>query len=98
MIISNSTPLNHIEIWQPRWSTRDILVAPWKVGTHNRITFKYAKSLTGDYYLSGATIKACELSSKGNGKAAMYIVPLDKIEPLERPEDIKKIVEDIFDE
>lgn len=80
--------MQDIVIYQPRWHDRKILIAPWKVGIHNRITFKYAKSLPDVYYLSGATIAM--YPKETNGKALMHAVPLDKLELLVYKEDDDK--------
>lgn len=85
MILDPKTPLNLIEIWAPRWRDRVVLVAPWKVGNHNKVVFTRAKSMPGEYYLSGKTIRDCKLDMSGNGKSSMYAVPIDKLEKLEKP-------------
>ena len=82
MSIGKFTVCQKIEIWQPRWHDRKILIAKFKVGTHNEITFKKAPSLPETYYLSGETIRKYPLES--NGKVACYAVPIDELEVLER--------------
>lgn len=83
MKLSRLTPCKQIQIWQPRWHDRVILIAKYKVGTHNEITFTKAKSSYPDkYYLSGKTIQSYPLET--NGKIACYAVPVDELELLER--------------
>lgn len=77
------TPANKIEIWQPRWKDRVVLIAKHKVGTHNDIYFTKAPSM-GDnhYYISGEAARQCPTDT--NGKIACYAVPLDLLKILER--------------
>lgn len=82
MKLSRLTPCNKIEIWQPRWKDRTVLIAKYKVGTHNEIIFTKTKSMPGSYYLSGKVIQACPTTF--NGKLECYAVPMDKLELLER--------------
>lgn len=67
----------NIEIWQPRWKDRVVLIARHKVGADNYITFTKTKSLPGTYYISGDEVRACPIST--NGKIACYAVPLDDL-------------------
>lgn len=82
MILSKMTPANKIVIWQPRYKDKCILIAKYKVGTHNEITFTKAKHLPDTYYLSGETIRKYPLET--NGKIACYAVHVDELETLER--------------
>lgn len=83
MLLSKMTPCNVIEIWQPRYKDRKILIAKFKVGTHNQIKFTKAKHLMDrDWYLSGETITSSPLDT--NGSIPCYAVDVDKLEPLER--------------
>lgn len=82
MILDRTTPASKIEIWQPRWKDRVVLIAKYKVGTHNIITFTKAKSLPGEWYISGA--EAATWPVESNGKLQCYAVPLDELQPLER--------------
>jgi hypothetical protein len=59
-----------------------VLLAKYKIGTHNRIYFTKAPTLKGDFYISGA--KASTYPIETNGKIAVYAVPIDELEPLER--------------
>lgn len=82
MSIGRFTPCQKIEIWQPRWKDRKVLIAKHKVGTHNEVVFTKAPSLPENYYLSGDTIRKYPLES--NGKLMCYAVPMDELEVLER--------------
>lgn len=82
MSIGRFTPCQLIEIWQPRWKDRKVLIAKHKVGTHNEIVFTKTPSLPEHYYLSGETIRNCTLET--NGKIPCYAVPIDELEVLER--------------
>ena len=83
MQISRTTPCNNIEIWQPRYKDRVVLIAQYKVGVHNQINFTKAKHLMdNNWYLSGATIRNSTLET--NGKIPCYAVSVDLLEPLER--------------
>ena len=84
MKLGKFTAVNKIDIWQPKWSTRKVLIAKFRVGTHNLITFTKAPSLAGDYYMSGEAIRTYPLDT--NGRIPCYSVDLDDLEPLEREE------------
>lgn len=80
--LSRDTPANKIEIWQPRWKDRVILIAKHKVGIHNQITFTKTSSLPNTYYLSGEVIRRCATDT--NGKLPCYAVPMQELKILER--------------
>lgn len=82
MVLSRLTPCQKIEIWQPRWKDRKVLIATYKVGTHNEIVFTKTPSMPDTYYVSGEDIRACTKAS--NTKIECYEVPLSKLEILER--------------
>jgi hypothetical protein len=82
MVLTKDTPCQVIDIWQPRWKDRVVMVAKYKVGTHNVITFTKTKSMPGEYYLSGEEAKKHPINT--NGKLECYAVPLDRLEKLER--------------
>lgn len=82
MILPRDTPCNIIEIWQPRWKDRTVMIAKYKVGTHNLIRFTKTKSMPDDYYLSGGTIRRSPVTT--NGKLECYAVPMNELEILER--------------
>lgn len=82
MKLSKDTPCQTFTIWQPRWRDKKVLLAAFKVGTHNLITFTKAPTYPDTYYVSGEKVRAC---TKGNnGKIPTYEVPLDYLELLER--------------
>lgn len=70
--------MSQIDIWQPRWRDRVVLIAKYKVGSENEIVFSKTKSMPGVYFITGDDVRACPLES--NGKVACYAVPLDKLE------------------
>jgi hypothetical protein len=82
MVLDHLTPTQQLDIWQPRWKDRKVLLAKHKVGTHNRVTFSKSPTLTGEFYISGA--KAATYPVESNGKIMCYCVDLDALEPLER--------------
>lgn len=69
---------NEIEIWQPRYKDKTVLIAKYKVKEHNKIIFTKAKHLDGEYYLSGDTIKSYPLET--NGSIACYAVSINELE------------------
>lgn len=82
MQLNRLTSCQLFSIRQPRWKDRTVLLASYKVGTHNEIVFTQAPTLEGKYYISGAVVKVQPLQS--NGKIDCYVVPLSILEPLER--------------
>jgi hypothetical protein len=68
-----------IEIWQPRWHDRKVLIAKYKVKEgSNEIIFTKAKSLKDSVYVVHSNIiKQYPLET--NGKIPCYAVPLDAI-------------------
>jgi hypothetical protein len=82
-MIGKLTPANEIVIWQPRYKDRKVLIAKYKIGNHNKVTFTKAKHLAGkEFYISGVDIINYPLED--NGKIACYAVPLDDLEIFER--------------
>ena len=75
-------PANRIEIWQPRWKDRVVLISKYKVGLHNQIEFTKTKSLPDVYYLSWEDITNSPLET--NDKIPCYAVPMDKLKRLVR--------------
>lgn len=83
MKLSKTTPCNLLAIRQPRYKDRTVLLAKYKIGTHNEIMFTQAKHLAGlHFYISGE--KARSYPTTSNGKLECYVIPLDDLEPLER--------------
>ncbi len=68
-----------IEIWNPRWWDRKVLIAKYKVKDgDNEIVFTKAKTLKGKtFIISGDDIRKCPLET--NGKIPCYAVPLDDL-------------------
>lgn len=73
--------MNLIEIWQPRWRDKVVLLAKYKVANDNKIVFTKTKSMPGAYYVSGAIAKQCPVDY--NGKIECYAVPIDKLEKMD---------------
>lgn len=68
--------MNLVEIWQPRYKDRTVLVAKYKVKPLNKIIFTKAKHLKGiAFYMKGEDITRYPVED--NGKIACYVVPLD---------------------
>jgi hypothetical protein len=66
-----------IEIFQPRWHDRKVLIACHKVGVDNEIVFTKAPTLPGVYTIKGSEVEQCPKES--NGVINCYAVPLDKL-------------------
>lgn len=96
MLVSKFTPLNVIDIWAPKYATRTVLIATYKVKENNKVIFSKAKHLKGrEYYISGA--KARSYPVVDNGKVACYSVPLDDLEVLEYKEEVAAQAKALFD-
>ena len=96
MLVSRYTPLNLIDIWAPKYATRTVLIATYKVKENNKIIFSKAKHLKGrEYYISGA--QARKYPTITNGKVSCYNVPLDDLEVLEYKEDVAEQARNLFD-
>lgn len=69
-----------IEIWQPRWKDRKVLIAKYKVCSGvNEIIFTKAKCLTGKkFHIQGSEIAKCPIES--NGTIDCYAVPMGLLE------------------
>lgn len=72
----------------PRWKQRVVGIASYRVKNHNAIdimaTDKEGKRYYPDtYYASGKMIKSCETQNLDDG-TVLYLVPISKLEPLER--------------
>jgi len=77
--------LNTIEVWQPRWHDRMVLIPPYKVAAHNKIIFTQAKSLEGKvYYASKQALS--ERPKENNGTVDCYVIALDDLELMATPE------------
>ena len=65
-----------IEIWQPKWKTRSVLVDVRKVKSGvNQLYFSKTPTMPGIYTFDGKRVKEqCEIVS--NGKIDCYSIPL----------------------
>lgn len=66
-----------IEILQPRWHDRKVLIATYKVGEHNHIKFINTKNMPDIYYVSGRVIR--KYPKESNGTIDCYSVPLGEL-------------------
>ena len=70
-----------IEIWQPRWFDRTVLIACSKVKDgDNWIRFTKTPSMTGTYMCHSDIIRSSPVVS--NGKIRCYAVPLYELKEL----------------
>jgi hypothetical protein len=82
MILKKDTVANNIEIFMPRWHTRDVLIAEHKI-----ITFTKAPTLSGEWYISGVNAKSYpkeDFKTKSGINMIVRAVPISALEPLER--------------
>ena len=77
MKLPKSTSVRNISIWMPRWHDRTVLIAKFKVGEHNIISFTKAPTYKGKFYLSGKTIQKYPIET--NGTIPCYAVSLDEL-------------------
>lgn len=83
--MAKSTYVKEIEILEPKWSTREIYIATYKVDEHNVIFFtkdNAIKSFPDRYYLSGKTIRKYPvygMPTKLGGIQRVYRVPVDEL-------------------
>ena len=67
-----------IEIWQPKWKDRTVLIACYKVGDGDVfIRFTKTPSMQGTYVVSNDIVKGSDVVT--NGKLRCYAVPLDEL-------------------
>lgn len=82
MKLPKTTQLQYHEIWRPRYHDRKVLLAKFRVGTHNKIVFTKAPHMgTDPYYISGDKVQKFGIES--NGKIECYAIPINELEPLE---------------
>jgi hypothetical protein len=68
-----------IEIWQPRYKDRKVLIATYKVGDTNTIVFTKSKYLKGKVFkVSGEVIR--KYPKETNGTIECYAVPMSELE------------------
>lgn len=88
MQVPKSTPCNLIEIRSPKWKDRAVGIAKYRVGSLNEIrilaTDKTGKRYYPDnYVVKGNVVKSCKVQKLPSG-IELYIVPISKLEILER--------------
>jgi hypothetical protein len=93
MIVSKYTLLNIIKIKAPKYSTKELLVAKYKVKHSNKIIIQEG-AYQGEYFMHGSKIAQYPIGT--NGKINVFKIPLDDLEPLEYKEDITKLISEIF--
>lgn len=84
MKLGRDIPAQVIEIKQPRWRDKTVLIAKYKVGMHNLIRMtgiKEGQAYSGEFYITGANIQKYPLDS--NGKIPCYAVKLDELQVYE---------------
>lgn len=88
MMLDRLTQFKYFEIWEPKYSTKRVLLKASKVGVHNKIVFTKAPSMgTDPYYVSGRTVK--KYPKVYNSSIWCYNVPLEELTPLELTENSK---------
>jgi hypothetical protein len=73
--------VNRIEIIEPRWHDRTLLVATWKVGEDNQIAVKH-KDFPEPFYMVGEQLKKYPtqtIATKNGQQASMYVVPINDL-------------------
>ena len=67
-----------LEIWQPRWHDRKVLIAKYKVCSGvNEIVFTKGTLKGKKFRINGMDIAKCPLET--NGTIVCYAVPLDSL-------------------
>ena len=85
--IGRATVCNLFKIKAPRWKDRTVLLADWKVGTHNEIRIEAArkdgvKFFPEPLYISGEDVR--KHKKQAHSVRSVYVVPLDAFNILER--------------
>lgn len=82
MKLNRLTPAQNFEIKSRRYHDNTVLLADYKIGTHNIVTFTEDTTLKGQqYYVSGETARKYPLSN--NGKLNVRQIPLDEFQVFE---------------
>ena len=71
-----------VEVWEPRYHDRTVLVAPWKLTKGKNIIRVMKGYYQGVYSLDYDEIAQCEkttIKSKTGGDVEMYCVPISKL-------------------
>ena len=82
MKLSRTTSCQLFKIMQPRWKDRTVLLAKYRVGTHNEIVFTKTPTLPDHYYISGVDVVKYPVVT--NGKIDCYAVDMNQLQLLER--------------
>lgn len=73
--------MNKIRVWEPRWSTRDVLIADYKIEAHNEINIDWHE-FPDPIYLSGErarTFPLEDMKTKNGSTIKMRAIPIDEI-------------------
>lgn len=85
MIVSKYEPLTKLEIWQPRYHDKKVLLACGKVDNaktkYLKIVFTKAPTMEGDWIIDKTRVK--RFKRETNGVIQVYAVPLSELLPLE---------------
>lgn len=85
MILDKFDQVLPMQVWNPRWHDKTVLLAAYKVDKsktdHIKVTFPKSNAMKGDWYISVKAVRKFPLES--NGTIQCYVVPLKELEPLE---------------
>lgn len=90
MILNRLTPAAHFKIKAPRWKDRSVGLQARLVSQHNIVEIMYERKSDGEriypdpLYVSGDMVRGCEVDMQYG--TALYMVPIEMLEPLERRE------------
>ena len=92
MKLSKNTVCAKIEIIEPRWKARTVGIATYRVKEHNEINIlamspvsPFRRYYPDPLYGSGEMIRSCPTQKLSSG-TVLYLVPISKLESLERTE------------
>lgn len=89
--------MNVLDVWQPRWHDRTVLLAPWKVGNENMIKIGH-RSFPEPFYMSGEKIRTypkTKVDRKGAAPVEMYVVPINDLMTMSEYKDIVNTAKEI---
>lgn len=75
-----------IELWQPRYHDKVMLIAKWRIRSHNIIKVTKSNAYNGEYYVSGEVAAKCpieKVKDKTGTERLFYVIPIDLVEPYE---------------
>lgn len=79
--------MKYIEIWQPRWHDKKVLVAKFRIRPEQDVFIEIKESVwKGKYRIDYQDIVASDvetMKTKAGGKIEVIAVPLDKIKKIE---------------